>query len=133
MPAVFKQTITVEEKHIDHLGHVNNLVYLQWAAAISKMHWEQLAAEGMRNSLLWVMGRQEIDYLRELKPAQQVRIETWVERCEKQKCFRHVLLYDAAKNELAARAIITWVLLDAATKKPIRISEGLIKIFEEGS
>ncbi|MFN8253719.1 MAG: acyl-CoA thioesterase [Ferruginibacter sp.] len=133
MPAVFKQIITVEEKHIDQLGHVNNLVYLQWASAVSKMHWEQLADEAMRAPLLWVMGRQEIDYLKELKLAQQVRIETWVAQCEKQKCFRHILFYDDGRNELAAKALITWVLLDAATKKPMRISTGLVQLFEAGS
>lgn len=132
MPDVFTFTVPVTETAIDQLGHVNNLVYLQWASLVSKLHWEYLANAEMRRPLLWVMGRQEIDYLQELKIAQQVRIETFVEKVERQKCFRTVLFYNSETGTLVAKAQIIWVLLDAVAKKPMRISEALVKLFEKG-
>ena len=132
MPDVFIHINEVKATDIDQLNHVNNLVYLQWASRVSKLHWEQLADAPAQKSALWVMGRQEIDYLHELKLQQPVRIETFVERVEKQKCYRTVLFYNNETGVLAARVQIVWVLLNAATKKPVRISDQLVKLFAEG-
>ena len=43
----FEIEMIVSEKDIDHLNHVNNVVYLQWVQDIATKHWNQLK-EAMR-------------------------------------------------------------------------------------
>lgn len=128
-PNRFFHELIVSEPDIDFNNHVNNLVYLQWVQLVSGLHWDHRTTVEQRANCFWVIARQEIDYLRELKLNEKVLIETFIERVEKQKCYRTVLIYKKDSNELAARAQIVWVLLDPATKRPMRISDDVIQPF----
>ncbi len=42
MSSIFDLKITVQPEHIDILGHVNNVVYVQWMQDVASAHIEQL-------------------------------------------------------------------------------------------
>ena len=59
----FQYSLKVEQKHIDELHHVNNVVYLKWVNDISEKHWEFLSIDDLNEKYFWVCIRHEIDYL----------------------------------------------------------------------
>jgi|688.fasta_scaffold668453_1 acyl-CoA thioester hydrolase len=109
--------------------HVNNIVYLNWAQYISGEHWKKVATKQMLQEYAWVVSRNEIDYLKQLKLNDQVCITTWIEKCEKATTIRVIEIYNKQKIELAAKAIIVWYALNPKTQKPLRIAEDLKKLF----
>jgi len=42
MSAIFDLNLTVKPEHIDVLGHVNNVVYVQWMQDVATAHIDQL-------------------------------------------------------------------------------------------
>ena len=42
MSGIFDLALTVKAKHIDGLGHVNNVVYVQWMQDVATAHIEKL-------------------------------------------------------------------------------------------
>ena len=65
-PRVFEHALKVSPKDIDRLGHVNNVVYLRYAQDAAVAHWYSVVDQEHRDSLVWVVRRHEVDYL---KPA----------------------------------------------------------------
>ena len=128
--AKYKELIlTVGPEHIDFNNHVNNVVYLQWVQMMSKTHWEEEATPEMINNYMWVITRQEIDYLRELKEGDEVRLYTYIEKSEKQKSYRNVEMYKMPENILVAKAQIVWTMLNQANKRPMRIPQEVVELF----
>jgi acyl-CoA thioester hydrolase len=128
--AKYKELIlTVGPEHIDFNNHVNNVVYLQWVQMMSKTHWEEEATPEMINNYMWVITRQEIDYLRELKEGDEVRLYTYIEKSEKQKSYRNVEMYKMPENVLVAKAQIVWTMLNQANKRPMRIPQEVVELF----
>ena len=121
--------LIVEEKHLDENRHVNNIIYLNWAQYISGEHWKKVATHQMLIDYAWVVSRNEIDYLKQLKLNDQVCITTWIEKCEKATSIRVIEIYNKQKNELAAKAVIVWYALNPKTQKPLRIAEDVKKLF----
>jgi acyl-CoA thioester hydrolase len=126
-----KQFFTEQEallEHIDNNQHVNNMVYLRWAHTISHLHWNTVTSPSMQKNTMWVLGRQEIDYKKEVKLGEKITLCTFIHSIEKQKCFRHVV-FTNEKKELVATCILTWICLEASTKKPMRVSSEIIDLF----
>jgi acyl-CoA thioester hydrolase len=121
--------LTVGPEHIDFNLHVNNVVYLQWVQMMSKTHWEEEATPDMIKEYMWVITRQEIDYLRELKEGDEVRLYTYIEKSEKQKSYRNVEIYKMPENILVAKAQIVWTMLSQINKKPMRIPQEVIDLY----
>jgi acyl-CoA thioester hydrolase len=129
-PIIFSLQITALPEHIDYNNHVNNLVYLKWMHLISSTHWKAVTPATMQAECLWVIGRQEIEYLLEIKLNDQIIIETYVEKTEKQKSYRVITFYNSDKTKIMAKAKIMHILLNAITKKPMRIGQDIIALFE---
>ena len=72
-------TIAVQPDDIDHLGHVNNAVYLQWVQAVVVQHWTRLAPREIVRRRLWMAQRHEITYRRPALLGDTVVATTWVE------------------------------------------------------
>jgi acyl-CoA thioesterase FadM len=61
--------------------------------------------------------------------AGKISIETYIEKIERQKCFRVVEFYKLPERILAAKAILIWVALDILNKRPIRVEQNVIDCF----
>ncbi|MEE2526132.1 thioesterase family protein [Hyphobacterium sp. HN65] len=120
---------TVMEGDIDFMGHVNNLVYLRWAAEMAERHWESVATPGMQAAGLWVVLRHEIDYLRELKLGEDVELRTWVDPVKGVRCPRHVDVRKAGSVKPSARVLTTWTFIDAETHRPKRLPPEMKTLF----
>lgn len=120
---------TVQEAEIDFMGHVNNLVYLDWAARMASRHWEAVATETMRAAGLWIVLRHEIDYHRELKLGDDVELRTWVAPVKGLRCPRHVDIRKAGADKPSASVVTTWTYIDTATRRPKRLPQDVRDLF----
>jgi acyl-CoA thioester hydrolase len=127
--AVFSLAIDVKPEDMDALGHVNNVVYLQWVQEAAAAHWEALASEAVKNRVRWVVLRHEIDYKVPVLPQDSIEVRTWVSGVDGVKSERRVQIWLQPSGKLAAEARTQWCLLDAITLKPKRIDDEIRQLF----
>jgi acyl-CoA thioester hydrolase len=128
MKSVFNFFLKVSANEIDHLNHVNNVVYLHWVLDAAQKHWEFLSNDAINNLYVWVVLRHEIDYISFAKLGDEIEIRTWVEKSAGVKSDRIIEIMKGKK--LIAKAKTTWCLLDKYTMKPVRIPDEIIQLFE---
>ena len=78
-PTRFERTFIVADGDIDALGHVNNVVYLQWVQDVAVSHWQQAATPEQQRETVWVAIRHEIDYAAPAFARDEIVARTWVE------------------------------------------------------
>ena len=61
---MYAHAITVDPVDIDHMGHVNNAVYLRWVQDAVVRYWEAVAPAEAVAQHLWVALKHEISYRR---------------------------------------------------------------------
>jgi acyl-CoA thioester hydrolase len=116
----------VQEKDIDILHHVNNLVYLKWVNDASEKHWAILSNDIINTKYYWVCLRHEIDYLGEAFIDDGISVLTWVGESKGVKSKRHVVIIKNKK--VIAKAETTWCLIDIKTKKPTRVNSEILNL-----
>lgn len=124
--ASFSYELVVTDEHIDTLAHVNNVVYLKWVNDISERHWNRLAGKELKKKYFWVVLRHELDYLNQAVLSDRLLLRTWVGKSKGVKSIRHVEIYKG--DILLLRAASIWCLIDAATLRPVRIKEDVLRI-----
>ena len=122
----FEIEIIVSEKDIDHLNHVNNVVYLQWVQDIATKHWNQLKDGHDTSNYVWVVIRHELDYSGQATLNDVIKIKTWVGETTGIKSIRHVAFYKGER--LLVKAKTFWCLVDAKTLRPRRITGEILKV-----
>ncbi|MEO1054599.1 MAG: thioesterase family protein [Bacteroidota bacterium] len=128
---IFQLPIKIKEEHIDELGHVNNVVYVQWVQDAGAAHWSSFATEEMKASCLWVALRHEIDYLGQTFLDDDIIARTWVGDVSGAKFDRFVEIYRPTDDKVLAKAKTVWCLLDAQTRRPKRVNEEIVKVLSE--
>lgn len=123
------QTRRPEPREIDELGHVNNAVYLVWAQEIAVSHWRRIADEALQAAHIWVVLRHEIDYRDPVLPGDSVEIRTWLGRAAGPRFERHIDIRKPGAARPSAKVITDWCLLDAATRKPMRVGPEILVHF----
>ena len=72
----YKKTILVAPQHLDELNHVNNVIYVQWMQDIAAEHWNTFASEQLRQNILWMIKRHEIEYYNQAFLNDALQMET---------------------------------------------------------
>ena len=125
----FEQTLTVTHAHLDELQHVNNVQYLQWVQDIAGAHWQHLTQDNPTEFGLWVVRSHHIEYKRQAKLGDCLRVVTHVEATEGYLSERRVRFYLAESNTLVAQCSTQWCYLDPTTQKLLRIPPEVLAIF----
>lgn len=121
----FKSSITVRGYELDSFGHVNHSVYLNY---FEHARFEALEAGGYSLGSLAAQGlgvhvvRVEVDYRRELRLGDRVRVETWVEEWRNSSIVIAQEAFREGSDELVAeaRVVAVWV---GTNRKPVRVPE----------
>ncbi len=130
MTKIFQHVVKIKESDFDQLGHINNVVYLQWVQDVAEAHWFSVSEQPVLEQYFWVALRHEIDYLKEIKPGEEILAETYVESMEGVKSERITTIKNI-ENQIKAKARTFWCLLNAETKRPQRIPDQLKELFME--
>ena len=126
----FEQTLMVEDHHLDELQHVNNVQYLQWVQDIAGAHWQHLIANREETFGLWVVRSHHIEYKRQAKLGDQIRVVTHVEVTEGFLSERRVRFFLGDSTTLIAQCSTQWCYLDPKTQKLLRIPPEIHTLFK---
>ncbi len=114
---------------IDDLGHVNNVVYLQWVQDAAAAHWMHAATAEQRASVVWVAVRHEIDYKSPAFAGEELVARTWVQEWTGVTSERHTEIVRPADGALLARARTVWCALDPGSQRPRRVEPAVRERF----
>jgi len=125
--AMFRHPIAIAPEDIDHMGHVNNAVYLKWVQEAVIDYWSSVAPPGAVAGHLWVALKHEITYLRPTFLQDNVVAEVIAEKVEGARAFFRTVLRRG--DEKLSEIQSCWCCLDAATKRPARLAREVIGRF----
>lgn len=126
----FEIQITVEEKHLDSLKHVNNVVYVQWLQDVALKHWKTFVSKEIDEEVLWVVKKHEIDYFQSAVLNDELIIRTWTGANSAATWDRHYEIIRTKDKKILVKAKSVWVLLDRKTFKPKRIDEEVLQVLQ---
>ena len=115
----FLHTFVVEASDIDQLGHANNVAYVRWVQDVAAAHWHSLYPLAGQPPQVWVVQEHQIRYLRSAYAGDELRALTWVADVKGASSKR--LTRIERGGELLCAAETQWVLLDAASGRPVRV------------
>lgn len=127
MPHTYSLPLKVKPEHIDALGHVNNVVYLQWVQDVAAAHWNSQAPPEVKEKVLWVVHRHELNYLKPAFAGDELTGQTWVVEMQGVKSIRRVNILRG--EEILLNACTEWIMLDTKSMRPKRIADELAQIF----
>ena len=119
-PAAFRHPISIAQADIDHMGHVNNSVYLQWVQDAVVQYWETVAPAEAVARHLWVALKHEITYRKPTFLTDQVFADVVADRLEGARAFFSTLIRRG--EDVVAEVKSCWCCLDAFTKRPTRLA-----------
>ena len=128
---IFKERIYTYQ--IDFVGHVSNIVYIQWlengrTRMLEKMGYpvDKLAT----NNIMPILTETNIRYKTPLYINNTVRIEMWISRLNNASAVMEFRIYNET-GQLCASAQQKGLFIDRQAKRPARISESQRKEFEK--
>ena len=115
-----EMSFTAQPDDIDEFGHVNNAVWVRWLQDVARAHWNALAPEDIRDAVVWLVVRHEIDYLRPLLEGETAIARTWIDpETRGARSTRHVEW--TRDGKVMVRAATQWAMIDKATGRAQRV------------
>ena len=128
--AAFHLPIGILPDDIDHMGHVNNSVYLKWVQDAVVRYWESLAPPDAVARHLWVALSHEIQYRRPAFLDDVVVADVIADKVEGAKAFFTTVI--TRGEEIVAEIRSSWCCLDAVSKRPARLAKDIAARFLAG-
>lgn len=126
-PVMFRHPIGILPDDIDHMGHVNNSVYLKWVQDAVVRYWEKVAPAEAVASHLWVALKHEISYRRPTFLEDAVVADVIADQVEGARAFFTTIIKRG--EEVVAEVKSIWCCLDAVTKRPARLARDITSRF----
>ena len=121
--AAFHHPIGILPADIDHMGHVNNSVYLKWVQEAVVRYWESLAPPDAVARHLWVALSHDIQYRRPAFLDDIVVADVIANRIEGAKAFFTTVIKRG--EDVVAEVTSSWCCLDAVTRRPARLARDI--------
>jgi acyl-CoA thioester hydrolase len=123
----FQHPIGILADDIDHMGHVNNSVYLKWVQEAVIRYWESLAPPEAVTRNLWVALKHEISYRRPTFVDDTVVADVIAEKVEGARALFTTVIKRG--EEVLAEVKSTWCCLDAVSHRPARLARDIAARF----
>jgi acyl-CoA thioester hydrolase len=124
---MFRYRVPIQPADIDHMGHVNNAVYLKWVQDAVVDYWRSVAPPEAVAGHLWVALKHEITYRKPTLLQDIVVAEVIAEKVEGARAmFRTVL---KRGEEVLSEIQSSWCCLDAVTHRPARLARDIVGRF----
>ena len=124
---MFPYAIAIHQADIDHMGHVNNSVYLKWVQDAVVDYWRTVAPAEAVASHLWVALKHEISYLRPTFLQDNVVAEVIAEKVEGARAYFTTIVRRG--QDVLSEVKSTWCCLDPATQRPVRLAREVVSRF----
>ena len=123
----YHHPIGIRAEDIDHMGHVNNSVYLKWVQEAVIDFWEKVAPPEAVAKHLWIALSHEIRYRRPTFVDDLVVADVIAEKVEGAKAFFTTVIKRG--EEVLAEVKSTWCCLDAVSRRPARLARDIAQRF----
>ena len=127
MTQAYHHPIGILPDDIDHMGHVNNSVYLKWVQEAVVRYRERVAPPDAVARHLWIALSHEIQYRRPTFLDDLVVADVIAERVEGAKAFFTTVIKRG--EEVLAEVKSSWCCLDAASLRPVRVARDIAARF----
>ena len=124
---MFSYAIGIDPADIDHMGHVNNSVYLRWVQEAVTRYWEKVAPAEAVAAHLWVALKHEITYRKPAFLDDEVIAAVVLEKVQGARAFYDTVIKRG--EEVLAEVKSSWCCLDARTLRPARIAQDIAAHF----
>ena len=124
---MYRHSIAIQPADIDHMGHVNNSVYLKWVQDAVVDYWRSVAPADAVASHLWVALKHEISYLKPTFLQDAVVAEVIAERMDGVRATFTTIV--SRGQDVLSEVRSTWCCLDAASLRPVRLARDVIARF----
>lgn len=125
--AIYHHPIGIVAADIDHMGHVNNSVYLKWVQEAVIRYWESLAPPEAVARHLWVALSHEIQYRRPAFLTDVVVADVIADKVDGARAFFTTVIKRG--EEVVAEVRSSWCCLDAVSKRPARLAREIAAKF----
>ena len=125
----FHHPIGIEPADIDHMGHVNNSVYLKWVQDAVVQYWSKVAPPEAVARHLWVALKHEISYRRPTFLKDVVVADVIAEKVSGARAFFTTVIKRG--DETIAEVKSVWCCLDAVSQRPARLAKDVVSRFVE--
>lgn len=133
MSAIFDLEIQVQEAHIDQLGHVNNVVYMQWMQDVATQHIDALGL-GLKQYLelkhAMVAVEHHVQYRKATFLGQTLILRTWLDDLNALYSSRQYVFYRPSDQTVVFVAKTKWACVEIATGKPKRLSPSFTQAYQ---
>ena len=126
-PAMYRYAIGIEPADIDHMGHVNNSVYLKWVQEAVVQYWEKVAPADAVARHLWVALKHEISYRRPAFLEDVVVADVIAKQVQGARALFTTVIKRG--EEVVAEINSTWCCLDAVSRRPARLAKDIVGRF----
>ena len=112
---------------IDHMGHVNNTVYLRWIQDAVTAFWIRNAPNRVIHSIAWVALRHDIAYHRPAFLHERVDVQMSIERISGARAF-----FDATIRRgetVLAKVKSVWCSVDVTSLRAVRLERDVRAVF----
>ena len=124
---MFRYPIGILPADIDHMGHVNNSVYLKWVQDAVVGYWENVAPAEAVASHQWVALKHEISYRRPAFLDDVVVADVIADRVAGARAFFTTIIKRG--EEVVAEVQSIWCCLDSASLRPARLAKDVVSRF----
>ena len=125
----YSMTTEVLTKHIDALGHVNNVQYLYWVQDAAHNHWEALIQNIDKTLGVWVVRSHSITYKQAALMGDTLTLKTRVKQIRGVLSERIVEIFNAERKLLAVCST-QWCYINPINQKPELIPDSILELFE---
>lgn len=127
----YTMNLKVNPDEIDAFGHVNNVAYLRWFNAAASRHCEAVGYGGdlmWKNGFGWIIRSHAIEYLKPIKPYEEIKIITYVHEIKGAVSLRKYQVVDSLGN-ICAEGETRWVWVDYKSGRPCRVPKEVVSKF----
>ena len=133
MSTVFDLEMTVQAEHIDRLGHVNNVVYMQWMQQVATAHIDSLGL-GLQEYLelkhAMVAVEHHVQYRKAAFEGEKIILRTWLNEINALYSFRQYVFYRPQDQTVLFSGNTKWACVEIATGRPKRMSPTFTQAYQ---
>lgn len=133
MSSIFDLKIKVKPEHIDILGHVNNVVYVEWMQDVATAHIETLGV-GLKEYLemkhAMVAVEHHVQYRKAAMLDDEIILRTWFNDINALYSFRQYAFFRASDKSLLFTGSTKWACIEIASGRPKRMSPTFIQAYQ---
>ena len=133
MSTIFDLRITVQPEHIDVLGHVNNVMYIQWMQDVAAAHIERLGlglAQYLELKHAMVAVEHHVQYRKAALEGEEIILRTWLDDINALYSFRQYAFYRPNDQSILFVGNTKWACIEITTGRPKRMSPSFTHAYQ---